>query len=179
MAARTGTTPAMNAKILLAAIVAATLLATLLGSEGAARATPDFPAAADQDLMLPSGWVESKVDPPDGCHLCHVNESGGMPLTAFGTLMQDDGAVAYEATSTAGPALKAIESADPRAIADIEKGVDPNTDPTALTADPVPEYGCTTASPRAPSGAAGIVLFAALALAFRLVPRSRAFRFDR
>lgn len=166
----------MSAKNLLAAFV----LVGVLVASGTARATPDFPPALDQDLMLGTGWVETKVDPPDGCHLCHVNGSqGGTPLTSFGTIMQNNGAVPYEAEATAGAALAAIQSADPRAIADIEKGADPNTDPTALTRDPVPEYGCNSVSPGFPSGEGGLVLLGALALTFRLARRSRAVRFDR
>jgi hypothetical protein len=152
-----------------------------LAVSGIAHATPDFPPFVDQYLMLSDGGtLEAKVDPPDGCHLCHVNGSqGGTPLTAFGTLMQNNGAVPYEAESTAGPALQALESEAPRAVADIEKGIDPNADPNALTNDPVPGYGCSTASRGPPTGAAGIVLFGAFALAFRLARRNRAFRFDR
>ncbi|HXX70325.1 MAG TPA: hypothetical protein VEK07_24305 [Polyangiaceae bacterium] len=168
----------MNARNLLAAFV----LAGVVALARTARATPDFPAAVDQDLVLGSGWVETKVAPPDGCHLCHVNDppaAPGPPMTAFGTLMLNDGATPYMAASTAGPALMAIQASNPRAIADIEKGTDPNTDPTALTNDPVPEYGCTSVSPGPPTGASGILLFGAFVLAFRLPHRSRAARFDR
>ena len=160
---------AMNAKNLLAALVVVGFFARSVD----ARATPDFPPAVDADLMLPSGWVETKVDSPDGCHLCHVNQQGGQPLTAFGTLMQDDGAVPYEAASTAASALAAIGTADPKAIADIKNGTDPNLDPTALSGDPVPEYGCGSVAPGAPPGRAGGVALGALALGFGLARRRR------
>lgn len=161
----------MSAKKILAAIVCLGILAP----SSSARATPDFPPTVDQDLMLPAGWVETKVAPPDGCHLCHVNGSqGGEPLTAFGTLMQDDGAVPYEAASTAASALAAVEAANPRAITDIKDGTNPNSDPTALNDDPVPQYGCGSVAPHAPRGRAGAILLAVLGLAVRLVRRPRA-----
>jgi MYXO-CTERM domain-containing protein len=123
--------------------VAAVLTALALCAD--AHATPDFPGAVEMALMLPAGTIASKVDPPDGCHLCHVNGSqGGDPLTAFGTLMKANGAVAFQAGATAATALSAIQSMDPQTIADLKMGVDPNSDMSVTSTDPVPEYGCAS-----------------------------------
>ena len=90
--------------------------------------------------MLPSDWIASKVDPPDGCHLCHVNESltnevpGGTPLTDFGSLMQANGAMPYTASATAAPALTAIEATEPQLITDLKNG----TTPTSIKALSMP-----------------------------------------
>jgi hypothetical protein len=106
---------------------------------GPARATPDFPAQVEQCLSLDAGELAAQVDPPCGCHLCHVNGcAGGLPLTDFGTLMQAKGALPLEAAETACPALNSIQVAYPQLIADIKAGIDPNAD----IADSGPRYGC-------------------------------------
>jgi MYXO-CTERM domain-containing protein len=111
-----------------------------------ARATPDFPVAVEQYLNLPSGVIVSKIDPPCGCPLCHVNGcGGGPPLTDFGTLMQANGAVPFLAAQTAGPALAAIGSMEPQLIADLQSARDPNLDPS-LTSTSTVHYGCGVAS---------------------------------
>jgi hypothetical protein len=130
-----------------------------------ARATPDFPGAVAGYLMLPSDWIASKVDPPDGCHLCHVNGSaGGEPLTDFGSLMQANGAIAYAASTTAGPALSAIESMEPQLITDLKNGTDPNVDQGAFNAnhDAVYQHGCGSIAPGSPSAAGGAVTLTVL-----------------
>lgn len=167
---RVGGVPAMIAKNLLAALA---FIGTLAAAREA-RATPDFPGMLDEDLKLSPGWVETKVDPPDGCHLCHVNGSqGGTPLTAFGTLMQNDGAVPYEASSTAEAALAAIQAMSPKAITDIENGTDPNSDPTALGGDPLPAYGCGSVAPGVPTGRADAIVLGAVVCVLQLARRSR------
>jgi MYXO-CTERM domain-containing protein len=136
----------------------------VLAAARQARATADFPSKVDQHLMLPAGKIAS-IFPPDGCHLCHVNEIGGDPLTTFGILMKSNGAVKNE-DATVGPALDAIQMQDPQLIADLTMGKDPNLDmmqPT-LSTDPVPGYGCLSVTPHGPARLAGPLLLAGLGL---------------
>jgi hypothetical protein len=168
-----GIAPVLNARKTFVAIAA---LLVGLSASRIARATPDFPAAVEQALMIPAGTIASKVDPPDGCHLCHVNGSaGGDPLTSFGNLMKANGAVEYEASGTAGPAIAVIEAMDPRFIADIKNGMDPNRDPNAASTntDPAPQYGCGSIAPGMPRAPAGGAIVGVLALASRRGRRRR------
>jgi hypothetical protein len=113
---------------------------------GTAAAEPNFPATVDAFIMQP-GLVEglfSDTNPP-GCRLCHQNGAvGGVPLTAFGTALgiQSTAPSADELTA----ALKQLQGTNPRAIQDLEMGMNPNSDPAALSDDPVPEYGCASIS---------------------------------
>ncbi len=150
-------------------LVAIAFFGTFVPS-ASARATPDFPGAVAAYLMLPSDWIASKVDPPDGCHLCHVNESltnevpGGTPLTDFGSLMQANGAMPYTASATAAPALTAIEATEPQLITDLKNGTDPNLDQGAFNAtnDAVYQHGCGSIAPGSPRAPGGAVVFTVL-----------------
>jgi hypothetical protein len=57
-------------------------------------------------------------------------------------MMKNSGAVGAN-PSTVRPALLTLQQNDPRAIADLEMGINPNDDPAALSSDPVPKYGCS------------------------------------
>ena len=89
-----------------------------------------------------------------GCALCHTDPNGGSPLRPFGSkLVQSYGLssdmVNEEDMSLVNALNTMADSPDANLIADIKKGVDPNSDPGASAgALPVPEYGCTAA----PSG---------------------------
>jgi hypothetical protein len=115
-------------------------LATLAWPRAAA-ATPDFPAAVEQDLALPS----ITVDPPRGCTLCHPTDSGGTELKAFGHLLQQYGAQPYD-TASLKQALAQVAIDEPQLVADIKAGRDPSSDTTTVH---TPEYGCSSATPGA------------------------------
>jgi MYXO-CTERM domain-containing protein len=65
--------------------------------------------------------------------------------------MKENGAVGAE-PATVGPALDKLAQTDPRAIMDLVDGINPNDDPTALSNDPVPEYGCAMTARNGPPG---------------------------
>jgi uncharacterized protein (TIGR03382 family) len=109
-----------------------------------ARATPDFPAAVEQDLML----SRITIDPPNGCTLCHPTDAGGTTLKPFGNLLQQYGVVPYNTASLAA-ALGEVEMNQPQLIADIKAGRDPSPD---INNVPTPEYGCAVTQSREGSG---------------------------
>jgi hypothetical protein len=142
-----------------------------------AQATDGFPKEIEGHLMLPSGSI-SKIAPPDGCHLCHVNGSaGGDPLTSFGTTMKASGGVKNVNTSVDG-ALDVIQGRVPKWIDDLKNGTDPNSDTDAGTdvnVDPVPQYGCgyLSVSGREPEGGWSVLVVAAVTMASGLRRRKR------
>jgi hypothetical protein len=123
-----------------------------------ARATPDFPAQVEKCLGLEAGTL-ALVEPPTGCELCHVSPQGSGPLRDFGVLMQANGALPLQASSTACKALAAIEAMDPQLITALESGTDPNS----ISANVGPRYGCDVA-PAAASGSVGAMLLALVGL---------------
>jgi hypothetical protein len=139
---------------------------------GHAAASSTFPAAVDQHLKLTGpDTVEARVAPKDGCLLCHVTESGGFGTNnTFGLALKRAGAVGTE-PNTVGPALDMLESQVPRAIDDIEMGINPNNDPESLQGTlPQPEYGCSVGAPATRGEEAwcsALVAFALLALRSR------------
>jgi hypothetical protein len=143
-----------------------------------ASAEPSFPKDVDTFIMQP-GLVEGLF--PDssqpGCHLCHVNGSlGQLPLTPFGTALRIQSTAPSDGELQA--ALGTLSSTNPRAFMDLEMGQDPNQDPTALSGDPVPQYGCGSIAAGHAGGldAAGLVIgLAALTLLGRS-GRRRPFR---
>jgi hypothetical protein len=142
---------------------ASALLAAVLAS-GAAHATPDFPQAVVQDLGLPS----ITFDAPNGCTLCHPNDSGGTSLLPFGDLLQSLGVTPYDENSLS-VALAQVESDDPQLISDIKAGKDPNSD---VSGGASPEYGCSAAKPGRPALAA-LPLLLASALVVAIYRRTR------
>jgi hypothetical protein len=110
-----------------------------------AIASSTFPAQVDatlSELAMMNVSIESGAAPPDGCLLCHKSESGGLGTNnAFGDMMKAAGAVAAT-PGTVKPALLKLAQSNPRAIMDVAEGTNPNNDPSALSSDPVPEYGC-------------------------------------
>jgi hypothetical protein len=146
--------------------VALVVLAPVLLWSAPAFASPSFPAAVDQALGLTGdAIVEKHIDPPMGCLLCHVVESGGAGTNnAFGHEMLNAGAM-QDVTATIAPALATIGESNPRAIDDIRSGTNPNDDPTAAGDTPLPQYGCGSIA-GAPNGAAsGLAWGAPLVLA--------------
>jgi MYXO-CTERM domain-containing protein len=123
-----------------------------------AHATPDFPPQIEKCLGLEAGTL-AMVEPPTGCELCHVSSQGSGPLRDFGVLMQANGAMPLQASSTACKALMAIEASDPQLITALESGMDPNS----ISANVGPRYGCDVA-PAAASGSVGAMLLAILGL---------------
>jgi hypothetical protein len=133
---------------------------------GSAAATPDFPGVVENQL----GLTEVTVDPPLGCKLCHDSEQGGQgTLNAFGYLLQQNGAVAYNEASL----RQALEQVNPALIADIRQGIDPNTDPAIGGSESGPQYGCSAApSPSEGAGTWGVVV--AIVIGLRAQRRARA-----
>jgi len=125
----------MNVRLSIAVFSIATLWTA------SAAATPTFPG----DVVAQLDLSTVTIDPPQGCKLCHINEAGGDPLTIFGGLLKSFGAVAYSDASLRA-ALADVQSNYPQLIADIQQGVDPNTDPT-IGSRPTPEYGCAAIAP--------------------------------
>jgi len=123
-----------------------------------ARATPDFPPQVEKCLGLEAGTL-AMIEPPLGCKLCHVSPEGSGPLNDFGVLMQANGAVPLQASSTACKALAAIQAAEPQLITALESGMDPNS----ISANVGPRYGCDVA-PAAASGSVGAMLLAFVGL---------------
>ena len=146
-------------------------LVVVLAWAGSASATPDFPGVVVSQL----GLAEVTVDPPLGCKLCHLTDQGGTgTLNAFGYLLQSHGAVAYDEGSLR-QALAQVESSNPALIEDIQKGVDPNTDPAIGGSESGPQYGCSAARPRF-QGAGTLSVIVALLVSVRARRRVRALR---
>jgi hypothetical protein len=108
-----------------------------------ARATPDFPGAVEQCLKLPSGTVTKIEGGACGCPLCHTDGcvGGASSLSAFGSLMQEYGAIPYQAAQTACTTLDGIQATYPQLVADLNNGTDPNQDPV-LSGEGGVRYGC-------------------------------------
>lgn len=147
----------VNSKRRPAAILA--FLGAALWSSSA-HATPDFPAAVEKCLNLPSGTIASKIEPGGcGCPLCHSDGcvGGASSLSAFGGLMQEYGAVPYQANQTACSALDGIQAQYPELIADLNNDTDPNQDP-ALTGEGGVHYGCAFGSGPSAEMSAGLLV---------------------
>jgi hypothetical protein len=146
----------------------------LLAWPSPARASMSYPGDVDTALGVP-GIVETKLAPTKGCQLCHTDPNGGtLTLTAFPnylisqydfpkTTVAEDGLVAAS--------LAKLKVAEPKLWADMQAGIDPNTDPVlAEQAPPQPAYGCSIRAPRGGAGAGALVglgLWSAAALVRR------------
>jgi hypothetical protein len=111
------------------------------------------------------------VDPPRGCKLCHMSDSGGLgTLGRFGTLMKQYGAMPGAPQSVV-QALMLVEQSDKALIDDIKLGRDPNADESAAPSLPSPQYGCSTVGRSTRPGSAwtvaGLLALVALARAAR------------
>jgi hypothetical protein len=160
------------------ALAAGGLAAALLAPSGAS-ASPTFPGVVDTYIGMPS--QAQTICPPDGCHLCHVNETGNLPNVRFGNLVASYGAQ-QEMPNSLVAALAAVEANDPQYIADLKAGTNPNDDTTMAAAtniDPQPVYGCgsISASRTAPGGV-GVTLVGVL-VALRMRRRRRLARVAR
>jgi hypothetical protein len=134
------------------------LLALLWGSH--ASANPDYPAAVVAALGLPG----VTIDPPNGCKLCHQNESGGLPLNGFGSLMENEyGVQKADVPESVKTAMMALEAMQPNLVADIRAGIDPNTDLNGASIPPQPEYGCAIGQPSPEGGGTGLAAWALVA----------------
>lgn len=122
--------------------------AALLAWPSAARANQSYPGDVDTALGVP-GVVETKMAKTKGCQLCHTDPNGGtttlMPfadymISQYGfpkTIAPEDAIVAAS--------LAKLKAAEPKLWADMQMGIDPNTDPVlAEQAPPHPSYGCST-----------------------------------
>jgi hypothetical protein len=118
-----------------------------------ALASETFPAEVDKDLGLVAPGRVEDIDPPGGgCLLCHLSTSGGSGTNnVFGGMMLKAGCQGM-ITRSVDVALAKLEQTAPRAIADIRSGMDPNDDPLALSADPIPQYGCGSIAGPTPHG---------------------------
>lgn len=150
------------------------VLARVLLWSAPASASPSFPAAVDQALGLTGdAIVEKHIDPPMGCLLCHVVESGGAGTNnAFGHELLNAGAM-QDVTATIAPALGKIGESNPRAIDDIRSGTNPNDDPAAAGDTPVPQYGCGSIA-GAPNGATSGLAWLGAPLVLAVAWRRRA-----
>ena len=128
--------------------------AVLLGAT-AAHAHPGYPATVSGTLHVDL----PKIDPPNGCQLCHTDPAGGTSLRPFGQRLVAtyglDSSPSAENDPSLVQALTGLQMGDPLLAQDLQKGVDPNPD---VTNDPTPQYGCAAAkSPcSAPQSAAVI-----------------------
>jgi hypothetical protein len=111
--------------------------------QASAFASATFPQRVDTDLTLVAPGLVENIDPPGGgCTLCHLSSAGGSGTNnVFGSMMKHAGCRGTITGSVDGALIK-LEVTAPRAIADIRMGTDPNTDPLAVSGDPIPEYGC-------------------------------------
>ena len=115
--------------------------AVLLGTS-AARAHPGYPATVSATLHVDL----PKIDPPNGCQLCHSDPAGGTALRPFGQRLVAtyglDSSPSAENDPSLIQALTGLQMGDPLLVQDLQKGLDPNVD---VTNDPTPQYGCALA----------------------------------
>jgi hypothetical protein len=152
-----------------------TTTALLLAFPPAARAEATYPGDVDMALGVP-GVVE-KMDPPSGCQLCHTDPAGGTTtLTPFA----NDLVARYEFPKAAAvedanvlASLAKLKAAEPKLWADMQAGIDPNSDPVFLSgAPPAPGYGCSS-SGRGGASETGSGWCPALAFGVMLAQRRR------
>lgn len=126
-------------------------------------ALPSFPGDVDQFLMMP-GLVEKlfpmTMTSAPGCNLCHL-DGGGSELGPFGN------SLGLSPSTVSDPALfsalASLESTNPRGLDDLKMGINPNTDPAFLSADPSPQYGCTIGSSRREAGRTDVLIWCCIA----------------
>ena len=94
-------------------------LVGVLAAPKPARAQTGYPAIIDMTL----GVDVAKLDPPNGCQLCHTSNSGGTTsLTPFGTLLVSKYGLISTTVETSGAdqslvsALKSLRTNDPKLI---------------------------------------------------------------
>jgi hypothetical protein len=145
-------------------------VASLIAWSATADAFMGYPPVVDTWLAK-DGLVE-KFEPPMGCQLCHVSDIGGtVELKPFGNMLVATYGLSkavMEDTVLMG-ALAELKATNPMLYADMQKGIDPNTDP-ALTAHelPQPEYGCSAgAAPNSPRWSAILLAIVSLAAGLR------------
>ncbi|MGH7434486.1 MAG: hypothetical protein ACRENE_02345 [Polyangiaceae bacterium] len=159
------------------AVVLAAATSSLLAFPREARAEARYPGDVDMALGKPM-IVETKIAPTMGCQLCHTSSVGGTTtLTPFANEMiaryDFPKAMAVEDANVLASLAK-LEAAEPKLWADMQAGIDPNTDPVFLEgAPPSPEYGCSSAGGRAAPGIAGVGIAWACGIALALRRRRR------
>jgi hypothetical protein len=142
----------------------AALVAACTFWAAAAGATSSFPGVVQQHYML----MQVAVDPPLGCRLCHVDDSGGVNLRPFGLLLSGTYGVQPYDEGSLRTALAALDAQNSPLAQDIKDGVDPNLE--AGNGDPSPAYGCSAASVGRAKGetrSTGVVVLCGIALAVR------------
>ncbi|HTB74921.1 MAG TPA: hypothetical protein VK762_16845 [Polyangiaceae bacterium] len=158
----------MNARALLAPVCAVACVLGAIAWSADARAYPGYPDVVDQWLGADGGLIQA-IDKPMGCQLCHVSDQGDtVELKAFPNLL----VASYGLTKTAEQdaelmgALAGLKAANPMLYSDMQRGIDPNTDP-ALTSQalPQPEYGCSAGTADRRDGPSWVALLAFLPLA--------------
>jgi MYXO-CTERM domain-containing protein len=152
-----------------AGVVLATALAVWSPT---ARAEQPYPADVDTALGKPD-LVETKMDPPMGCQLCHTDPTGGTTtLTLFGNYLvseYDFPKIAVIQDAQLAQVLAKLKAGQPELWAHMQAGVDPNTDPLLTeNAPPQPAYGCSAGASGGSTGPAwagllGLFAFAAFA----------------
>ena len=150
-------------------------VAALIAWSATAEAFMGYPPLVD--TWLGKDGLVQKIEPTMGCQLCHVSDIGGtVELKPFGNMLVASYGLpkTAEEDSALMGALAELKAANPTLYEDMQKGIDPNTDP-ALTAHelPQPEYGCGVGtSPHAPGGSALLLAMAPLAVGLRRSRRS-------
>jgi hypothetical protein len=104
------------------------------------------------------------VDPPQGCRLCHVDDSGGLTLRPFGLLLSGTYGVKPYDEGSLSTALDALDAQGSPLSTDLKTGIDPNLQ---ATNDLSPEYGCAAAPPGGRQHQWGLLWLAGCAAAMR------------
>ncbi len=158
----------MRARAVFAPVFALACALGAIGWSTDARAYQGYPDVVDQWLGADGGLIQA-IDKPMGCQLCHVSPEGAtVELKPFPNLL----VASYGLTKTAEQdtelmgALAGLKAANPMLYSDMQRGIDPNTDP-ALTAQelPQPEYGCSAGTVDRRDGPSWVGLLAILPLA--------------
>jgi|SRR5436190_12547137 len=109
-------------------------------------ATPEFPAAIQQDLALQA---------PPRCTVCHATDSGGAGTVVkpFGVYLLSRGLRAFDESSLRNALLAADgehHASSGQGLSDIDAlkaGLDPNGAPGTGGTDLTPSFGCASGGP--------------------------------
>lgn len=148
------------------------LVAVLVIAPVAARATPNFPAAAARDLQLSA---------PPACTICHATNSGGAGTVVkpFGKYLVSRGLRPFDEGSLAGALGAAAgerHDTDGDGVLDVDalkQGLDPNGTSTQGPTLEDPSFGCSATGSAGGTSTGLLVLVVVLRLAAAHVCRLR------